>query len=114
MVKTGIKKLNTKSKVLACLLLMTGIGHVQGESRIRANNEAYFQDLSAVQAASHAVENITYGEALFLMHSNQDLRALVTLQQEVALNRPLGLYPNLLRARLLPQNKGSQPSRRTP
>lgn len=77
------------------------------EPRVRAYNEAFFQDESLVQANAHTVDSLAYGEALYLMHTEEDLRALVRLEQETlqGLINPksqspdaLGLHARLLQA----------------
>lgn len=68
------------------------------EPRIRANNEAYFQDEDFVKANAHTVDSLAYGESLYLTHVDQDLAAIVRLEQERLKGQDLTLHPSLLLA----------------
>ncbi|HCK94268.1 MAG TPA: hypothetical protein DHW71_14830 [Gammaproteobacteria bacterium] len=100
---SALTRMKTKtmqlSRLAAAVIALTPLmsASVHAEPRIRANNAAYFQDEDLAKAQSHKVDSLAYGEAIYLMHSDQDLKALVRLAQ-AGLEHQLSVYPTLLQA----------------
>jgi len=97
-VKIRTKKKQLKPSVIMALsIVMLGFSSsLLAEPKIRAYNENYFEDEDLINQYAHEVDSLAYGEALFLVHSEQDLAALVRLQQESAKGEKFGVFPTLL------------------
>ena len=74
------------------------VNPVLAESRINIDNDAYFQDEDFLKLQAHEVDNLAYGEALYAKYTEQDLSALVRLEQEAITDTALDVYSLLLQA----------------